>query len=141
MSMPNSCLNVQRCLEMQNWILEKEDGMKCSICGNGNVWEGLLIQGKENGGKNASLSSGEAKIQRVGGEKGASKDEMKGWSMKEWQNQESKNKIVEAKTGSVDKRIIKNINFKHSQYLGKLLHFDNEVQCMSLHFPKIRSYL
>lgn len=52
---------------------------------------------------------------------------MKGWSMKEWQNQESKNKIMEAKAGSVNKRIIKNISFKHSQYLGKLLNFNNEV--------------
>lgn len=63
----------------------------------------------------------------MGREKGASKDEMKGWSMKEWQNQESKNKSMEAKAGSVNKRIIKNINFKHSQYLGKLLNFNNEV--------------
>lgn len=47
----------------------------------------------------------------MGGGKGDSKDENKGWPMIQWQNQETKIKIIEAKTGSFSKRIIKSIKY------------------------------
>lgn len=37
---------------------------------------------------------------------------MKGWSLIQWQNQESKNKIMDSKTGSFNKRIINIIKYE-----------------------------
>lgn len=84
--------------------------MKFATFSNRNVWKDYPSRRGE-GGESSGLSLGDAKIQGMGGGKGASRDESKEWPMILWQNQESKIKIMEAKTGSFNKRIIKSIKY------------------------------
>lgn len=84
--------------------------MKFAIFSNRNVWKDWPPRRRE-WWKNAGLSLGEAKIYGMGGGKGTSKDENKGWPVISWQNQESKIKIMEAKTGSFNKTAIKSIKY------------------------------